>query len=195
MANPNVGNVLVGKPLVTGGILVAPLGTPLPTSIATVLNAAFAALGYVTDAGLTKSDAISSNTVYSWGGGIIATPQKSREVMFKFVVAEHFNALGHSAVYGDQNVVATPSGSSHGNQLAISGNTMVTPPRKAWVFEIYGGAGRDRIVVPAAQVTAVGDVVYKDDDIASRELTLTAFPDSSGNSYYEYTDDGVITGP
>ena len=38
MAN-SINNVVVGKPLVTGGISVAPLGTVLPTDATTALDA------------------------------------------------------------------------------------------------------------------------------------------------------------
>lgn len=193
MTNPSTSNVLTGKPLVTGGVLVADAGTALPTDTEATLAAAFKALGYITDNGLTKSDSLSSSTIFAWGGSIIATPQKSREVTFKFEVAEHLNPIGHELVYGDDNVVATAATATEGALLAITGAANAVPPQKAYVFEIFGGSARDRIAVPLAQVTSIGDVVYKDDGIASRELTITCFPDASGNYFYEYTDDGRKT--
>lgn len=193
MANPSTSNVLTGKPLVTGGVLVAEPGTALPTDTTTAVAAAFKALGYITDGGLTKSDSLSSSTIFAWGGAIIATPQKSRSVTFKFEVAELLNPLGHQLVYGDDAVDATPATATEGGLLAIAGSATAVPPLKAYIFEVFSGAARDRITVPLAQVTAIGDVVYKDDAIASRELTITCFPDASGNYFYEYTDDGKHT--
>ena len=45
----------------------------------------------------------------------------------------------------------------------------------------------ERIVIPRGKVTAVGDTVYVDNDVAGYDITITALPDSTGNYSYEYT--------
>ena len=67
------------------------------------------------------------------------------------------------------------------------------PPKQEWVFEIISGLAKVRLVLPIAQVSDLDDVVYKDDDISARGITLTLFPDSSGNYIYEYSNDGIHT--
>lgn len=194
MPNPNSSNVLVAKPLVTGGVLVAPKGTALPTDVSTALNAAFLAVGYVTDDGLTKTDSIDSDTVRAWGGVIIATPQTGKTATFQFTLAEHFAAIGHQLVFGDSAVTTTAATANAGTRLKIAADAYSVPPRRSYAFEMVAGTARDRIIVPDAQVTDLGDVSYADGDITARELTLTAFADNAGNYYYEFTDDGVKTG-
>lgn len=189
MAN-NAGNVVVGKPALAGGVLVAPVGSTLPTDEAAALDAAFVASGYATDDGVSRTEDRNNDTVTGWGGDTIAAIQKSLGVTFKFSFAEYLNALTQKSIYGDANVTATAATTSSGAKLAIQ-VTSAPAPHKAWVFEIVSGVKKVRIVLPDAQVTDTDDVSYKDDEIAARGVTLTCFPDSSGVYVYEYTNDGV----
>jgi len=191
MAN-NANNAVVGKPLVAGGILVAPIGTTLPTDEAASVNVAFKSVGYITADGLTRSEKINADTKYAWGGDTIAVLYKNKDFTMKFGFAEYLNPLVAQSIYGTSAVTVTAATSTAGAKLAVSGGNQV-PPKQEWIFEIVSGLAKVRLVVPIGQISDLDDVVYKDDDISARGITLTLFPDSSGNYIYEYSNDGIHT--
>ena len=102
----SVSNVVVGKPLVTGGILVAPLGTAFPGDATSALDPAFAPVGYITDSGVVKSEKRNTGTIAAWGGDTIAATKKGMDVTVKFEMAEFLNQLVQATIYGDANVQA-----------------------------------------------------------------------------------------
>lgn len=184
-------NVIVGKPLVSGGILVAPLGTALPTTEVAALNAAFKSVGYVTEDGVTRSESRETDTVKGWGGDTIAVLQTGTEVTVQFGLAEYLNPLTQQLIYGTGNVVATAATISAGAKLVVHGVLGTAAPASAWVIEIVSGKARGRLVFPNGQITETDDITYTDGDIAARPVTLTLLPDASGAYFHEYWDDGV----
>lgn len=190
MANPTAANTVAGKPLVTGGVLSAVTGTTLPTDAVTALAGAFAAHGYITDDGLTNSQSRETQDVKDWGGVTLVKLQTGFGDEFKFGFLEVLNEGVHVAIYGDAQVTATSATAGHGNQLAVSvGN--IEAPHLSWVFEILHGDKKIRLVVPDGQITELDDIEYKSDDLVARMVTLCAYPDASGNTHYEYTDDDI----
>ena len=43
-----------------------------------------------------------------------------------------------------------------------------------------------RVVLPSCKVTSVSDVNYTDSNAVGYEVEISAYPDSSGNTHYEY---------
>lgn len=185
-------NVVVGKPLVSGGILLAPLGTALPTDEVAAPNVAFKSVGYVTDNGFTKSEKLSTAMINAWGGDLIAITQKNKVVTAKLAIAEYLNPLSQTIIYGVANVTITAATTVVGAKMAIV-STSAACPENAWIIEMFSGLARGRIVMPDAQVTDADDVSFKDDDISARGITLTLKPDSTGAYFYEYWNDGIHT--
>lgn len=193
MANPTAANTMAGKPLVTGGILYAPTGTPLPTDSVTALDAAFLGCGYVTKDGLSGNEERDIEEVKDWGGITVATLQKGFKDEFEFGFLEFLNETVANTIYGTDQVIATPANGSHGTQLAVKvGN--IEAPHGSWSFEMKHGTKTARIVVPDGQITKVDKVDYKSDDLIGRKVTLSCYPDADGFTHYTYTDDGSVAG-
>jgi hypothetical protein len=159
MANPSVANVVAALPAVTGGISGAPLGTALPTDVAASLNVGFKALGYVGDGGLANTVTRTTDTTKAWGGNTVATIQSDYSDVFTFTFLESLNPEVAKAVWGDANVTVTAASSTVGTLLAIKHN--VTPVvAKEFVFDMFSGTAKRRIVVPIGQLALSGDVTY-----------------------------------
>lgn len=190
MAN-SVAAVLAGKPLATGGVLVAPLATALPTTAVAAPNVAFVAAGYIGEDGLTETIGRTTEKVKSWGGDIVRVLQTEMSVTYQFTFLESVNTTVLETVYGDDNVTVTAGGVSTGTLRAIEINSAELP-HKEFIFEVKDGLARVRIVVPDGQITEVGDITYSDGEVIGYQVTIEAFADASGNQAYKYIDDGVF---
>lgn len=177
----DVKNVTVGKPKKGGAIFRAPLGTALPTDATTTLDVAFKSLGYSGEDGLVNSNSPETDTIKAWGGDIVYSYQSAKPDTFQFTLLEAMNVDVLKAVYGEDNVSGTLS-----TGITIKANSS-EQENCAWVIEmILKGGALKRVVIPCASVTAVGDITYVDEEAVGYETTITAVPDSEGNTHYEY---------
>lgn len=173
--------VTTGKPKKGGAIFRAPLGTTLPTSAKEELDKAFLSLGYCSDSGVVNSNSPTSSSVKAWGGDIVLDTQTEKNDTFKFTLIEALNENVLKTVYGDDNV----SGDlTTGITIRANSNEQ---KECAWVVDmILKGGALKRVVLPNAKVTAVGDITYADASAVGYETTVSAVPDTSGNTHYEY---------
>lgn len=179
MANSSA-NVSVGKPKIGGAIYRAPLGTTLPTDATTTLNVAFKCLGYASDAGIQNSNSPESGEIKAWGGDTVLTYNGSKSDTFGFTLLECLNVDVLKMVYGEDNVTGSLE-----TGITIAANN--EPQDNAcYIIETVLNGAIKRIVIPNAGVTEVGDITYGDEEAIAYATTITALPDASGNTHYEY---------
>lgn len=189
---PNlVQNVIAGKPLATGGIYVAPMGTALPTDTTTALDPAFVSLGYISEEGVSESMSRDTSKVKAWGGDVVKIVQSEHSVTYSYSMIESASAAVLKEVYGEENVTFTAATTTAGNQT-VARVTSEQLPHLVRVVEIKDGDARIRIVLPDSQITEQGDITYADADVIAYPVTLEAFADPADGvtKAYKYADDG-----
>ena len=180
MAN-SVGNVSAGKPNISGAVYRAAKGTTAPTDASTALVAAFKLLGYCSEDGLVNSNSPSMTNIKAWGGDTVLTIQEEKEDTFQVTLLEVLNTDVLKAVYGSANVTGALA-----TGLTIAANS-TEPEEGVWAVEmVMNSSAVKRIVIPHGKITEIGDITYSDSDAIGYEITITALPDSSGNTHYEY---------
>lgn len=187
MAN-NAAEVSTGKPKISGAIYFAPDGTTLPTDATSELNSAFANLGYVSEDGVTNANTISSEDIKAWGGDIVQSAQSEKTDTFALTLIQSINVDVLKAIYGSDNVSGTIE-----NGLTVKANRKELPTA-CWVIDmILAENTLKRIVIPRGKISELGDIVYNDTDPIGYQPTITALPDTNGNTHYEYIKQSVIS--
>ena len=195
---PNTNEVRVGAPDqgTTGAILSAPVGTTLPslssiTKASVTLDQAFVGNEYVSEDGLTLAPSVSTTDIKDWSGAVV------RKVLELFdgtlswdQISTNENAM--KVAFGEKNVTTNPANATHGKQVQAALGARLPDPR-SWVFLMKDGDARMVIVVPKGQVTEVKEVTFAPNAAVRWGVTLSTYPDESGNSIYIMTDDGVVT--
>lgn len=177
----DVANVTTGKPKVGGAVYRAPAGTALPTDATTALNAAFKCLGYCSEDGMVNNNSPSSENIKAWGGDIVYTYQSEKPDTFAMTLIEALKDEVLKTVYGDDNVTGTL-----GDGMTVKANAEELEIC-AWVVEmVMNGGILKRVVIPNGKVSEIGEINYNDTSAVGYAITVSALPDASGNTHYEY---------
>lgn len=180
MAN-NAENVSAGKPAIAGAVFRAAKGTTAPTDATTALAADFKALGYCSEDGLVNSNSPSVTNIKAWGGDIVLPVQEEKEDTFQLTLIEVLNLDVLKAVYGSTNVSGALS-----TGVTVQANAK-EPEEGVWAVDMVMNSNTvKRVVIPHGKITEIGDITYTDTDAVGYEITITAIPDTSGNTHYEY---------
>lgn len=178
----NASAALVG---LTGRVWYAPQGTTVPTATSGALTG-FNDVGYATDDGLTLTTDTATTDLRAWqNGDLLRRVQTSVTFSLNFRMAEtneqslklYFNNYTHGAAAVDG--VVTLNGA--------------VPYRGAFVVDVIDGTNLLRLVFPDAQVSDHGDISVVSGDLLSYEVTVSGYPDASGNSGYLYVASGAAS--
>lgn len=185
-------NVSVGKPVTTGAIYTAPLGTTLPTSATAALSDDFTCLGYVSEDGLKNNSSPSSTDIKAWGGDTVATAQTEKVDTFQLKLIEALNVDVLKAVYNADNVSGTLA-----SGITVRVNAAEAKPL-VWVYQtILNGDYVKRIVVPNGKITQIAEIAYRDSEAIGYDVTITALPgdETFGNdTHKEYIAKAAASG-
>ena len=188
MAN-TVNNVSVGKPKVGGAIFRAPLGTTLPTSPTSELPEVWASLGYCSEDGVTNDNAPETTDIKAWGGDTVLNVQTEKKDTFGVTFIEALNIEVLKAMYGDDNVSGTLA-----TGISLNANVQEVEA-SAWVIDMILREGAiKRICIPNGKLSDLDTITYADEEAIGYGSTITAMPDTEGNTHYEYIQ-RVTTAP
>lgn len=169
------------KPVsIGGGVYVGDVGTTLPTDTTTTLASGFAALGYISTDGVTHSLNVTTTEHKVWGGTVVAVTREGSVEKIKFKVVDIESVEAWGLAYGEATGTLSTG-------ITIKSKEDGTRPTKSYVVDmLLKNNIRKRLVIPCGMVSAVGDVVYKDNELIGVELEVTAMADASGYTSYEY---------
>ena len=185
----DVTKVTVGKPQAGGAIFRGPIGVQLPTSATEGLAEQLVNLGYCNEDGLTNSQSMTTGDIKAWGGDVVDSPLTEHADTFQFKLIQSLDPEVLKTVYNSDNVTGDLA-----NGLTVRVNS-TDHENYSWVIDMLMKNGLlKRIVIPNAKITALADIVYKDDTVVAYDVTLTAFSDSTGTKHYEYLSEPVASG-
>lgn len=169
---------ITGAP--TGGTFVLDIGGQPTTDLAynastAAVQAALQALSTVGAGNVTVTGTAGSSYVLTFGGTLAAAnvPQA--------VAVANFTGGTSPAIS-----VATTTGGSAGSLLTVTDDTTGVRDVRAFCFDLIQGTNHLRFYVPQGEVTAQGNVVYKTDSEIEYDVTITAYPNSSGVAVKRY---------
>lgn len=171
------------KPSISGAIYRAAKNATLPTTADSTLDpAVFTCLGYVSEDGITNSNSRESDSFKAWGGDTVLTNQTGYTDTFNFKLLEVLNKDVLATVFGEDNVTGTDLATG----LSVKANSKEAK-NYVWVIDmIMNNDTLNRVVIPDGKISEVGDTTYSGSDLVAYDVTVTAFPDGSGNTHYEY---------
>lgn len=177
----------------TGGLYVAPFGTPLPTDVDDVLNAAFQNLGYVSADGVSLNIDSATTPIEVWGGDEIATLRDSYSIELSATLYQVLSPEVNAALFGDDNVTTAAATSTLGNRMRVLLNSKL-PPRVSLVIDSFYEDKSLRHVAQIAQLSDLDDITLVHNEALSLSVVFKVMRGTDGNHLIQYSDDGAATG-
>lgn len=162
-------------------VYVADVGTTAPTDTATAFGAGWDPLGLLSaDDGLTEARDEDRSDHYAWGGVLVRTVRSKHKRTFQVTILEDT-----AITFGLIN-----PGSTQATATGVTTRVVKKPTSdpKAFAFETIDGDTTSRKIIAKGEITEVGEVVRKEDDLSAVPITITVYPASDGELYREITD-------
>ncbi len=168
---------------VTGALRVATLATLVPTGMG-VYPAGWRDLGYISDDGITEGRDENQESFIPWqSNSPIRVETTSATETFKATLWEtNFDVV--SLYYRKGLNDMTETAGAVGEDPVVSFTVGGKPKRDLRKFgiDVIDGAYMRRIILPYAEVTERGDLMYKSNMLIGYEVTITAYEGSDGIS-------------
>lgn len=158
---------------VDGVVSSAPKGTTAPTAVDSALGAGWVDLGYVSEDGVTESNATTTEKVRAWQrNAVVRTLITEGETTFACTLLQT-NADTLKEYYGLETAdINTTSGS-------FVSSATVDRPHRSYVIDVIDGDELIRKYLPDGQITEVGDQVFQNGAPIGYEVTITAYDDAT----------------
>jgi hypothetical protein len=168
----------------TGEVYKAATGTTAPTSAISSLSSWTAGLvGFISENGVTQSLNSTTTTIKAFQNAtVVRTAQTEFAVTYAFEMLE-MNPVTLALYYGSYSVVDTTGGST-----TINGTTL---GHFSYILDFVDSLQKVRIYIPDGQITTRGDTTYKNGEATPLPVTITAYPDGSGNNAYKWVDHDI----
>ncbi len=191
----NAKKVLVGAPdqsSTTGAVNYADTTTTAPTDARSALGGSWTGCGYVSEDGLTLSTDYGTVKLRDWSKNAVRTllDEFTGEVTFAFIQTDY---EGLCAIFGASNVTRTAATASAGEKITVKLGAHLAPV-KSFAFNMKDGNARVRVYLPNAQAVLDGDLTFVANEPISWNVKLECNADTSGESIYIFTDDGISSG-
>ncbi|MEU1778100.1 phage tail protein [Streptomyces abikoensis] len=164
-----------------GGGWVADVGTAAPATALTQPLSPWQPLGAISDNGLVYGFDEASQEFTPWG---LTSPFRraiTKSIRtFKMDLWETARVAVQSVMYRIPASGLTPVAGT----TAFAETASPTPDRRAWWFLVMDGTSARGFYVPQGEVTDRSDVTFKQSEMSGYQITITAYPDASGNTVY-----------
>lgn len=190
-AKQSSANVTFSKPGASanksGYIWVAPMGTAIPTSATTELDAAFVGLGYLSEDGLTEPASFEpGDDIVAAGGDTVAQADPTFSKTWTGTCIEALNEDLLKVAYGSANVTVTAATSTSDGSIAIKEQAGTIEHHVIVIDEMLKGGRKRRNVMPDATFLITGDISHVHTALVNFEFTINAYPTATAPAQTQY---------
>lgn len=176
---PDANEVRIGY---AGLAYLGEVGATAPTGLTTAWGAAWFDHGLISDDGLTEGTNQDRTEIPAWGYDSPVRTQVSKRVTTFGLTFLETSARVLSLYHSAPLSAMTSSGTGPSQALSFVQSQNTAPMLKALGLDIIDGTRRFRFIVPRAEVTERGDIVYKGDTPVGYQMTITALLASDGTT-------------